>query len=172
MLPLQVTGTKYCEDKSVPAVVIGRPGIAQGAAFELCTLNWDDWLARSPREPSCRFEKDTERYCCQNPHDLDHRTYLTSNCPFPRNPLVSMLHRRGVMQDFGHSHRPPCINAISKLGVAGGQGYIQSHAGFWASAVFCDILCCGVIWCQQISLNHGGNPQAPVAGLKRLRRLD
>ena len=34
-------------------------------------------------------------------HDLGHRTYLTWQCPFPRNPSVSMLHRHGVMQDFG-----------------------------------------------------------------------
>ena len=34
-------------------------------------------------------------------HDPQHPTYSISRFPFPRSPLISMLHAHGVMQDLG-----------------------------------------------------------------------
>ena len=130
MLPLQVTGTKYCEDKSVPAVVIVGLALHKELHSSFVLSTGMTGLPEARENLRAGLRKILSGTVAKIPHDLDHRTYLTSNCPFPRNPLVSRLHRHGVMQDFGHSHRPPCINAISKLGVAGARGIFKVMQDF------------------------------------------
>ena len=104
MLPLQVTGTKYCEDKSVPAVVIVGLALHKELHSSFVLSTGMTGLPEARENLRAGLRKILRGTVAKIPHDLDHRTYLTSKLSISPQPLS--------------------FNVASPWG----------HAGFWAFA--------------------------------------